>query len=177
MVAGERDQLTAYLDRHWRLVHRTFDDSSGHALGWLRSMVHTLAVRDQCKMIVIDPWNELEHLPEKGESMTQYINWALQQIRVWAERWDCHICVVAHPRKIGTDGRIFVPSGYDIADSAAFVNKSSLGVTVFMDEGDDPHVKLRVWKVRDVNLYGFGKGTAEVEFDPGMMIYRRRTHA
>ncbi len=49
-----------------------------------------------------------------------------------------------------------------------------VGVTVFMDEGDDPHVKLRVWKVRDVSLYGFGKGTAEVTFDPGMMTYRRR---
>ena len=93
---------------------------------------------------------------------------------MWTERWDCHICVVAHPRKIGTDGRIFVPSGYDIADSAAFVNKPSLGLTVFMDEGDDPHVKLRVWKVRDADLYGFGKGTAEVAFDPGMMTYRRR---
>ncbi len=177
LVTAERDRLTETLDRHWRVVHRVYSGDVGHNLGWLRSMVHALAVRDQCKMIVLDPWNELEHLPEKGESMTQYINFALQQIRQWAEQWDCHIAVVAHPRKIGHDGKIFIPSGYDIAESAAFANKPSLGLTVHMVDGNDPHVKLRVWKVRDVNLYGFGKGTAEVEFDPGMMTYRRRTHA
>jgi twinkle protein len=174
MVAGQRESLMARLDQHWRLVHRVHDAGIGHHIGWLKEMIHTLAVRDQCKMIVIDPWNELEHMPEKGESMTQYINFALQQIRVWAERWDCHISVVAHPRKIGNDGKVYPPSGYDIAESAAFANKPSLGLTVFMDEGDDPHVKLRTWKVRDTNLYGFGKRTAEVEYDADKMVYRRR---
>jgi twinkle protein len=47
------------LDERFRIVHRTYDDDTSHALGWLKSMVHTLAMRDQCKMIIIDPWNEL----------------------------------------------------------------------------------------------------------------------
>ena len=56
--------------------------------------------------------------------MTSYINFALQQIRQWAAQFDTHICLIAHPRKMPTDGGAMrCPTGYDIADSAAFFNK------------------------------------------------------
>ena len=79
----DKERVGAELDRRFRIVHRTFEEGQ-HNIGWLKSMVYTLAVRDNCKLIIVDPWNELEHLPEPGESMTAYINWALQQIRTWA---------------------------------------------------------------------------------------------
>jgi twinkle protein len=170
----EREGCAAFLDRHFRIVHRTFEDRM-HNIGWLKDMIYTLAVRDNCKLILVDPWNELEHLPEPGESMTAYINFALQQIRKWAEQFDTHICVIAHPRKMNTEGKPRAPTGYDIADSAAFFNKPSLGFSVHHDETDDGEkfVRVECWKVRDVQLYGFERGSMRLSFAPHTMAYHR----
>lgn len=169
-----QSEVAGFLDRHFRIVHRTFEDGQ-HNMGWLRSMIYTLAVRDGCKMIVVDPWNELEHLPEPGESMTAYINFALQQIRQWAEQFDVHICVVAHPRKMPTEGKPKSPTGYDIADSAAFFNKPSLGFSVHQenDEDGDSFVRVTTWKVRDTQLYRLERGDTRLTFDPYPMSYRK----
>lgn len=173
LLPDEQRNLEAVLDQHWRLVHREPSGNAREDLKWLHDMVRALAVRDRCKFIYIDPWNELEHLPLPGESLTNYINYATKSIRQWAERYDTHICVVAHPKKLMGDD---IADGYDIADSAAWANKPALGFTVWqspLDE-DDPHVKVRVWKVRDVEAYGFGRRTIEVDFDHDAMVYRRR---
>lgn len=170
-------RVLADLDQRFRLVHVTLDDASEQHLRWLESMVYTLAIRDQCKLIVIDPWNELEHLPEKGETMTSYVNFATKFLRQMAERLDVHIALVAHPRKMPTEGKPRPPTGYDIAESAAFFNKPSLGVTVHQvkieDEDGVPNewVELHVWKVRKVRLYGFEKGRVKCRFDRDRMAY------
>lgn len=176
LSGAQQAETAAFLDRYFRIVHRTFDAGDGsHNLAWLRNMIYTLAVRDGCKMIIVDPWNELEHMPEPGESLTNYINFALQQIRTWAEQYDCHICVIAHPRKMNTDGKPRVPLGYDIAESAAFTNKPSLGFTVHQEEDDDgvEYVRLQTWKVRDSQLYGFGKNYMRLSFDEDRMDYQK----
>lgn len=170
LTRDQQEHLAAQLDRRWRIVHRTFDDSNHH-LGWLKTMIHTLATRDGCKLIIVDPWNELEHLPEPGESMTAYINFALQQIRQWAEKLEVHICLVAHPKKM--DHLRGAPLGYDVADSAAFFNKPSLGFTVHNAKTEDgaAYVELVTWKVRDTQLYRIFKGISSAAFDVEAMTY------
>jgi twinkle protein len=154
------------LDRNWRIVQldETFDDA--FELGWLRGVIHTLAVRDQCKLIVIDPWNEIEHFPAQGESLTNYINAALTMIRKWAAKFDCHIMIVAHPKKMQDDKP---PLGYDIADSAAFMNKPAMGMTIHQTETE---FQVIAWKVRDAEAYGCQRGRIRMEFDPGKLCYR-----
>lgn len=173
LAPQERKEVGLFMDRHFRIVHRTYDDGPGHNLGWLKDTIYTLAVRDGCKFIIVDPWNELEHMPEKGENMTAYINFALQQVRTWAETFDCHICVIAHPRKMETQGKPRSPTGYDIADSAAFANKPSLGFTVHLDQDQDgfEFVRLATWKVRDTQLYGLERGSTKLTFDKQAMAY------
>lgn len=170
----QQAEVAARLDMNFRIVHRTYEEKN-HNLGWLKEMIYTLAVRDGCKLIIVDPWNELEHMPEPGESVTAYINWAVQQIRVWAEQFDTHVCVIAHPRKMPTEGKPRPPVGYDISDSAAFANKPSLGFTVHQTEAEDgtPIVKLITWKVRDTQLYGIEKGQTDLEFNAHAMAYRK----
>lgn len=180
--APTRQKLLAHLDAKFRLVHVTMDDQTEQHLAWLETMVSTLALRDRCKLIIIDPWNELEHLPEKGESMTQYVNFATKFIRQMAERLEVHIALVAHPRKMPTEGKPRPPTGYDIADSSAFFNKPSLGLTVHQetrknDEGEtDSWVELHVWKVRNAMLYRVNKGAiVSLDFNQTTQTYTRRT--
>lgn len=170
LSAGEQGRLAHDLDQRWRFVHQKFDDTA-HSLEWLWSMVETLAVRDQCKLIIVDPWNELEHLPQPGESITNYINFALKEIRQWAEILEVHICVVAHPKKM-EHGR-GAPMGYDVADSAAFANKPSLGFTVHKakTEAGTPFVEIHTWKVRDTQFYRLFPGKSAATFDTDAMTY------
>lgn len=172
LSAQQQAEAAQFLDGHFSIAHRTFDDSL-HNLKWLKEMIYTLAVRDGCKLIVVDPWNELEHMPEPGENMTSYVNWAVQQIRQWAEQFDAHICLIAHPRKMSTEGKPRSPTGYDIADSAAFFNKPALGWSVHQetDEDGDSYVRLTSWKVRDTQLYGIEKGDTRLRFYPDAMTY------
>ena len=171
----QQQEVGQRLDNNFRIVHRTYE-ARNHNLGWLKDMIYTLAVRDNCKLVIVDPWNELEHMPEPGESLTAYINWGIQQIRVWAEQFDCHICLIAHPRKMDTNGRPRSPTGYDIADSAAFFNKPALGFTVHQ-EADETEgrewVRVTAWKVRDTQLYGMEKGDTRLSFDKDTMTYRK----
>jgi twinkle protein len=173
----DRKVALAWMDEHFRLVHRHFDKTAHH-LPWLQSMIKTLAVRDNCKLIIIDPWNELEHLPEQGESMTSYINFALQQIRVWAQQYDTHIMVVAHPKKLqpNENGITRAPGGYDVADSAAFFNKPALGITVNreQDEEGEEYVSLNTWKSREVLLYEVDRGSSQLAYWPHTMSYTAR---
>lgn len=175
-----RFRLLADLDARFRLVHVVMSDDVQQHLKWLEEQVYTLAVRDQCKLIIVDPWNELEHLPEPGENMTNYINFATKFLRQMAERLEVHIALVAHPKKMGQDGKMRPPNGYDIADSAAFFNKPSLGVTVHKnsftrdDDTVDSWVELHVWKVRDTLLYEFDPGMYKVTFNADRMSYEAR---
>lgn len=165
------------LDKHYRLFHRVEDADDVHDMGWLKKMIHTLAARDGCNMIVIDPWNELEHLLEKGESFAQYANFALMRLRQWADRYDIHICIVAHPKKMEPGRK---PIGYDIADAAAFANKPGMGWTIHLEprkknkQGDDipEHVSLTAWKVRNRQASGCQPGVLRMDFDEQSMVYR-----
>lgn len=169
----QKRQLGAELDRDYRLIFREEMGDARHNIGWLESMIRTAAVRDQCSLIVIDPWNEMDHLPEPGESLTNYINFALTRVRQLAERYDCHVQIVAHPAKL--KDRNVAPKGYDIADSAAWFNKPSLGLTVHNDEDDDgPHTQIITWKVKCRQTYGLVPGTRKIEFCPDAMLYRVR---
>lgn len=171
----ELGQVYAFGAKYLRIVHRRYSADIQHHLAWLRANIRTLAVRDNCKLIIIDPWSELEHLPEKGESMTAYINFALQQIRSWAEQYDTHICVIAHPRKMSTEGKMKCPTGYDIADSAAFFNKPALGFSVHKDENGEGEefVQIMTWKVRETQLYGFTPGNMRLRFHEQGMTYTK----
>ena len=172
LLAGKEADIIKKLDRHYRLFHRVEEGEQMHGMAWLKKMVHKLAARDGCNLIVIDPWNELEHLLEPGESVTNYTNFALMRMRQWADRYDIHIVILVHPRKM-QDGR--APLGYDIADSAAFANKPGMGWTVHLEEDDKgEHVSLINWKVRSRQGTGCRPGKMKMTFDENAMSYRPR---
>jgi twinkle protein len=173
---ARRDKLVEGLDRDYRVLHKVDREDGAHDLGWVREMMHTAAVRDGCKIVAFDPWNELEHLPAKGESMTNYVNVALTMVRQWAERFDCAVAILAHPMKMqaAAGAQPHAPLGYDISDSAAWFNKAAIGVTVHQVLGDDPHVKVINWKSKFQQQYGIAKCSIKLDFDERAMTYRAK---
>ena len=103
------------------------------------------------KGIVVDPWNELEHMRPRHMSETEYISSALSQFRRFAIKHEVHIWIVAHPTKLKRteEGTEPIPTLYDIAGSANFRNKADIGMSVWRDITlNDPNVQVHITKVR-----------------------------
>lgn len=79
------------------------------------------------KILVIDPYNKLDHQIGKNQTETQYISVFLDKLTLFAKLNDILIFLIAHPTKLDkTD----VPSLYNISGSAHFYNKTDYGFTV-----------------------------------------------
>lgn len=101
--------------------------------------------------IVIDPWNELDHVMSSNVPERQYISQKLSQIRRFARAHDIHIFLVAHPTKMKKDlkGQYPVPAPYDVSESAHWKNKADNCIAVWRDILDQTgKVQVHVQKIR-----------------------------
>lgn len=102
-------------------------------------------------IVVIDPWNMLDHSAQRDHS---YIGRALSQITQFCQQTNTHLFLVAHPRKIESEnGNYKKPTLYDISGSADFFNKAYNGMIVFRCIGqktkyDSDIVKMYIEKVK-----------------------------
>ena len=94
--------------------------------------------RKGIKVLVIDPYNKLEHQIKSGESETQYISRFLDMLANFAKFKDVLVILIAHPRKMQkTKGQVHdIPTLYDISGSANFYNKADYGLTIYRERND-----------------------------------------
>jgi len=86
------------------------------------------------KIVVIDPYNRLDHQYSKNINETQYISKFLDEITAFSKFYNVLVFLVAHPKKMQ---RGEVPSLYDIAGSANFYNKTDYGFTVHRTRNEE----------------------------------------
>jgi twinkle protein len=103
--------------------------------------------------LVIDPWNEIEHVRPVSISETEYVSATLSRIRGWARASGVHVWIVAHPQKLPRDrdsGKLPVPRPDSISGSQHWWNKADNAITVFrhLDQPDSQIVEIHVQKVR-----------------------------
>jgi len=129
------------------IIYQSVDEDEEMDLERFLELCRVAVVRDGVKMIVLDPWNELEHKRRRDETETDYTNRALRAMRRFAARYQVAFWVVAHPAKPmpGTSG---VPRGYQISGSAAWANKPHYGLTYHRRDPSANSAELHVWKVK-----------------------------
>jgi twinkle protein len=154
MVRDDWNAADEFLKRHYWFMIPDFDDEV--TLDWLLERMERAVIERGVDMIIIDPWTELDH--EFGDlSETQYTSICIKQMRRFARKFDVHVALVAHPKKIEADkqGNVRAPGGYDISGSAHFNNKPELGITVHRERslGEDVCV-MRVWKSKRHDIMG-----------------------
>ena len=72
-------------------------------------------LRDGIRLLVIDPWNEVEHARTASESMTDYIGRSIRAIKRFARLYEVAVIVVAHPTKdVAKEGKSRPVTLYDI---------------------------------------------------------------
>jgi twinkle protein len=84
------------------------------------------------KIVVIDPYNKLEH--QYKDSETQYISRFLDELINFAKFNDVLVFLIAHPKKMNKGE---VPTLYDISGSANFYNKTDYGITIHRKTGNE----------------------------------------
>jgi twinkle protein len=146
------DQLReadAWINHHHLFLIASEDTDA--SLAWMLEVMELAVVRHGVKMVVIDPWNELEHDRLSSESETEYCNRAIRELKRFAKRFQVHIALVAHPVKQQRleNGKYACPGLYDIAGSAAFRNKADLGLVLHKTDEDTSILKCeksRYWE-------------------------------
>lgn len=154
---------------HWILP----DDDAEWTIDTVLDRAKALVFRKGIRGLVIDPWNEMEHLCPQGMTETQYISRELKRIRQFARRHGVHVWVVAHPAKLyrEKDGNYPVPTLYDISGSAHFRNKADNGICVWRDfKSDMSFVEIHVQKVRFRQIGRIGM--AKLEYVKATASYR-----
>jgi twinkle protein len=105
------------------------------------------------KGLVIDPWNTIEHDLKNNETETNYVSRILSKIIAFAEDYNVHVFLVAHPTKgVTINGVDRVATLNDISGSGNFFNKTHNGISVFRkkdkDKNPDNLIEVHVQKVK-----------------------------
>ena len=120
-----------------------------------------LVKRKGIKCLVIDPYNKVRSA-KPSTDVNQYTLDYLEQIDVFAKKYDVLVIVVAHPTKMYKDGngKIEEPTMYNIKGGGEWYDASYHGLLVHRDY-DAQTVKVKVLKVKFQNL---GENGAEAHF-------------
>jgi twinkle protein len=129
------------------VIYQAVDAEDEMDLDWFLERCRIAVLQHGAKVIVLDPWNELEHKRRRDESETEYTNRALRQFRRFADRYQVAFWVVAHPTK-PEKGFTGVPKLYQIAGSAAWANKPHYGLTYHRPDPAENAGQLHITKVR-----------------------------
>jgi twinkle protein len=103
---GEFDQVARSSGRADEILREKFgviaqtsdDDDTDMTLEYLIELAKVAVLRDGIRLLVIDPWNEIEHKRRNDESETDYTGRAIRELKRFARLYNCAVWLVAHPR-------------------------------------------------------------------------------
>lgn len=134
------------------------DEDEDASLDWLLDKLASAVIRYGADIAVIDPWNEMDHQRLPHQTTTEYTGLAIRALKKFARKWNVHLIVVAHPAKMLRDreGKMPVPTLYDIADSAHWYNKPDIGIVLHgeHDEKIGDHTAVYIKKSRYHEIIG-----------------------
>lgn len=170
------DEADDLLENRVSIIANSPDEDGEIDLEYYMELLRVAVVRDGVKIIVLDPWNELEHKRRKDETETDYIGRAIRALKRFARRYDVSLWVVAHPAK-PMKGVTGAPSLYDISGSANWFNKADYGLVYHRPDKTVNSATLTVAKVR-MGLEGkpgsipvrMNNQTGRIEHDPHAVI-------
>jgi twinkle protein len=167
------DDPVAWIDRMFKTIspNEELDDENDFNLPWLTVTIEEAVTRHGCGWVLIDPWNELEHLWGRQDTEATYLKRAIKYLKRLARRFQIAIIIVAHPTKEGGGATsIAEASLYDISGGAAWNDKADLGVIVWADDVLQPERWIKVAKSRSFIRYG-RPGIVCMQFDSRRSIY------
>jgi twinkle protein len=135
----------AWLDERFCFISHEIEPLQTPAtIEWIIKQGQDAKGRFGIDVLVIEPWNKLQHRRRNYENETDYIGRALAELRNFAQAYNVIVIVSAHPTKeSGKEGE--VPSEFDIHGSMNWGNAADHVVIIFR-----PDKKLSSTLIRGV---------------------------
>lgn len=169
---NEEEKLLAdaWIDENFIFLAPNEDDDV--TLDWVLEKASAAVVRENAQVVVIDPWNELDHMRPNGMSLTEYTGYAIKQLKKFARKHHIHLIIVAHPTKMKkVEGIYEIPTLYDISDSAHWYNKADIGIIVHRQDEETSIIKVAKSRYHDL----IGKpGEVVVRFNKSNNRFEKR---
>jgi twinkle protein len=129
------------------IISNALDEALEFDIDTFLDTVRASVIRDGTRLVILDPWNELEHKRNRDETMTEYVGRAIRRVKAFARRFNVAFWIVAHPTK-PMKGTNAIPSLYDVSDSANWSNKADYGLVYHRQDKTVNEAQLAVVKVR-----------------------------
>jgi len=163
---GEKEPAKAlrfYQDHYTFITNNTMDDEIELTLEKLIELAKIAIVRDGCKILLLDPWNEIEHCRGRNETETEYTGRAIRMLKKLAKQFRILVIVVAHPSK-PPHGKQECPNLYSINGSANWANKADYGIIIWRENKDSDLSEIRVAKIKRHGPMGY-EGSISVKLN------------
>jgi twinkle protein len=148
------DQNEVVVADRWIDEHHVFlvpEEDTDATLDWLLNCMEVAVLRHGARIIVVDPWNELEHVREGRETETEYTGRAIRTFKRFSKKFQVHLILVAHPAKMQKiNGIYLMPSLYDISGSANYYNKADIGIVIHRENDMDTIFKVQKSRYHDM---------------------------
>lgn len=144
----EIDNALEYINSHFTFVDS--DEQSCTIEDILSAVKQCMDEEGDIMGYLLDPWNHVEHKKTAQESTTDYISRALSKIGRFTKKHHLIFFLVVHPKKMELDknGKIKIPTAYDIADSAHWFNKLDNIITVHRQDKLQTLTEIHIQKVK-----------------------------
>jgi twinkle protein len=162
---GIDENAVEWIDRMFKVIPppEREDADDCMSLSWLQDTITEAARRHGCKWVIIDPWNEIEHVWSRNENETAYTNQALRVLKRLTRQLQIILIVVAHPTKGAAGKSIDDLSLYDISGSAAWKNKADHGIVVYRADLASAETIIKIDKSKDYDIMGI-PGSVRMEY-------------
>lgn len=119
-------------------------------------------------VLVIDPWNELNHGAMQSRE-DQYVQNSLMKVKAFAKQYNLMPVIVIHPNKQekNNDGSFPIPHLRNCAGGAMWWNKADYGVCVHRKDFSINGVHIYIQKVKDSSIGR--QGTTFLDCDPSTL--------
>jgi twinkle protein len=170
MTEEELRRAIVWVDRHFVTI-RHGDDSP--TIDWVLDKARIAVMRYGIKGLILDPYNEFEHIRRDSQTETLYVSDMLSKVKRFAQGHGVHVWFIAHPSKPQKDKQNEEPSLYDISGSANWVNKADIGISVHRGwDSDGSRSSVAEVHVKKVRFRAVGQpGIAKLEFIPATGRY------
>lgn len=136
------------IEKHLTLIAQMVGEDQEMSLERFLELATTDVHRNNSKVVIIDPWNEVEHKRRPDETETEYANRSIRAIKHFTRAHNIAFWIVAHPSKPQDANVKGVPGLYNISGSAAWANKADYGLAYHRPNKESNLCDIYVTKVR-----------------------------
>lgn len=149
-ATNEQTKIDAHLwldERFAFISHEIEPLKTPATIEWLISQAQDAKGRFGIDVLVVDPWNKLQHKRRNYENETDYIGRSLAELRNFAQAYNVIVIVAAHPTKeSGKEGE--VPTEFDIHGSMNWGNAADHVIMVYRPDKKLTATLIKVAKSR-----------------------------